>query len=542
MNSGERKRQDEELCMKRYLGVHIDPTTLRAAVVAGDKPVLVPARDGGLTYSTEGIFTLTEKEGWRRDARRLAQLLKQVREDVIRFAGAGQWEMVLTIPTAFGFMVETAYLRQAAQAAGLPVAYILRESVAVALNYYWNGMGRGEDTFRVAVARVSGDTMGVSVLEIGGDVMEEVAVSGQRGNVTPENLRYHMSETMKEAEEVHALMINHQAGRRLEYRDMLNQLKSAGQKIYAYPEESAAMGAALHGAKLGGDTRFNEFLMLTAVPYDYYVVSASQKPIKLLSRGTCIPTRKSMVFSTSADGQQDVKIVIAEQMSEISPIEPVLQTKLTGLTPRKAGETQVEVTLEMTATGLLQCAAREVQAGAGTARVESLPSERGTGAAGAEKTATTRQQETPTTVAQEAEPAVPRKEEVVSLAEFENFRRRMAKEKDAMYDQGICKALLKFLPVVDSFERGLAMLSPEQKNTEAAVGMERIYRQMQKAMEELGVTPIQALGQPFDLNRHNAVMQTEIPGVLENTVVEEFEKGYMYRDSVLRYSTVKVNK
>ena len=111
-----------------------------------------------------------------------------------------------------------------------------------------------------------------------------------------------------------------------------------------------------------------------------------------------------------------------------------------------------------------------------------------------------------------------------------------------MFDQGVKKALEKFLPVVDNFERGMAMLSPEQRNTEAAVGMERIYRQMQRAMEELGVRPIEAVGKPFDLKLHNAVMQAELPDVGENIIVEEFEKGYLYHDTVLRYSTVKVNK
>ncbi len=541
--------------MKRYLGVHINPTALRSAVMMGDKPVLVPTRDGGLTYSTAEVFTLSEN-GWTCHAQRLSQLLTWVREDVERFVGRADWEIVLTIPAAFGYAVENQYLRPAAQAAGMPVAYLLRESAAVALNYFWNGMGRGEDAFRAVVAMASSKTVGVSVLESSDGIVEELAVTGRRGSVSPEHLQRQMEEAVRVAEEespvntasgagIRAWLLNNEAVRKPEFREVMSRVKQAGQKVYGYPDETAALGAALHGAKLSGDPRVQEPLMLTAVSHEYYVLLADQRRVTLISRGTCCPTRRSIVLTTAKDGQTNALIRVAEAESQLSKAEIVLQWEKTGLTPRKAGETRIEVTMEVLTNGVVQCTAKELtpeQSSGAVCQGALPPAESAQSTAGTGSVVSREKEESRTGSQKEKEPVASKREEMVSLAEFENFRSRMTREKDAMYDQGVCKALQKFLPIVDSFERGLAMLSPEQRATEAAAGMERIYRQMQKAMEELGVTPIEAVGQPFDLNRHNAVMQADIPGISENIVVEELEKGYLYHDTVLRYSVVKVNK
>ncbi len=125
-------------------------------------------------------------------------------------------------------------------------------------------------------------------------------------------------------------------------------------------------------------------------------------------------------------------------------------------------------------------------------------------------------------------------------AEFINFRNRTEKEKSQMFEVGAKSMLEKILPVVDNFERGLSMLSEEQKNEPFAQGMEKTYRQMLAALESAGVKAIETVGQPFDPNLHNAVMHVDDDTVGENIVVEDFQKGYMYRDTVLRFSMVKV--
>lgn len=126
------------------------------------------------------------------------------------------------------------------------------------------------------------------------------------------------------------------------------------------------------------------------------------------------------------------------------------------------------------------------------------------------------------------------------LAEFENFRNRTEKEKSRMYEFGARDVIEKMLPVVDNFERGLASIPEEEKENPVASGMEMIYKQMMTTLEGLGVTPIDALNKPFDPNFHNAVMHVEDDEVEENIVVEEFQKGYIYKDNVIRYSMVKV--
>lgn len=126
------------------------------------------------------------------------------------------------------------------------------------------------------------------------------------------------------------------------------------------------------------------------------------------------------------------------------------------------------------------------------------------------------------------------------MAEFENARKRTAKEQSRMYDVGAKEVLAKLLPVVDNFERGLDALSDEEKEDAFAQGIEKIYQQLMTVFEEIGVKAMDAAGKEFDPEYHNAVMHVEDEELGENLVVEEFQKGYMYKDSVLRHSMVKV--
>ena len=127
-----------------------------------------------------------------------------------------------------------------------------------------------------------------------------------------------------------------------------------------------------------------------------------------------------------------------------------------------------------------------------------------------------------------------------SAAEFDNFRKRTEKEKAAMFEVGAKSIIEKVLPVVDNFERGLATVPEEEKGSPFAEGMDKIYRQLLKTLEEAGVEPIEAVGKEFDPNLHNAVMHVEDEEMGENIVAEEFQKGYTYRGSVVRHSMVKV--
>ena len=126
------------------------------------------------------------------------------------------------------------------------------------------------------------------------------------------------------------------------------------------------------------------------------------------------------------------------------------------------------------------------------------------------------------------------------LAEFENFRNRTEKEKSQMYAVGTRDVIEKILPVIDNFERGLKSIPEDQKDGPVASGMEMIYKQLITVLTDLGVTTIESVGQEFDPNLHNAVMHAEDEELGENIVAEEFQKGYKYKDTVLRHSMVKV--
>ena len=126
------------------------------------------------------------------------------------------------------------------------------------------------------------------------------------------------------------------------------------------------------------------------------------------------------------------------------------------------------------------------------------------------------------------------------MAEFENFRKRTEKEKSQMFDMGARTIIEKILPVVDNFERGLAAVPDEQKEDPFITGMDKIYKQMMTELDAIGVKPIECVGQEFNPDFHNAVMQVENDELESGTVAQELQKGYMYKDTVVRHSMVSV--
>lgn len=126
------------------------------------------------------------------------------------------------------------------------------------------------------------------------------------------------------------------------------------------------------------------------------------------------------------------------------------------------------------------------------------------------------------------------------MAEFDNFRKRTEKEKSAMFETGAKSVIEKMLPVVDNFERGLAALSEEEKKQPFAEGMNMVYKQLMAELEKLEVKPIEAVGCEFNPDLHNAVMQVESEEYESGVIAQELQKGYTYRDTVVRYSMVAV--
>lgn len=128
------------------------------------------------------------------------------------------------------------------------------------------------------------------------------------------------------------------------------------------------------------------------------------------------------------------------------------------------------------------------------------------------------------------------------LAEFENFRRRTEKEKITMFDLGATSVLSKMLPIIDNFERAINSISDDIRENPFVVGIDNIYKQFNSTLEGIGVKPIKAVGEKFDANLHNAVMMDEESDVEEGIITEELQKGFMYKEEVLRHSMVKVKK
>ena len=129
---------------------------------------------------------------------------------------------------------------------------------------------------------------------------------------------------------------------------------------------------------------------------------------------------------------------------------------------------------------------------------------------------------------------------VRQMAEFENFRRRSEKEKSMMFDMGAKNVIEKILPVVDNFERGFTTVEEADKDDAFVQGMQQVYKQLMTELEAIGVTPIEAIGQEFNPDFHNAVMQVESEEYESGIIAQEFMKGYMYKESVVRHSMVGV--
>ena len=127
-----------------------------------------------------------------------------------------------------------------------------------------------------------------------------------------------------------------------------------------------------------------------------------------------------------------------------------------------------------------------------------------------------------------------------TMAEFDNYRKRTEKEKTAMYEIGAREVINKILPIVDNFERGLALIPEADRTTPVADGMDKIYKQLTKTLEDMGVKEIEALGVEFNPDFHNAVMHCEDDSLGENIIAEVLQKGYTYKESIVRHSMVKV--
>ena len=127
-----------------------------------------------------------------------------------------------------------------------------------------------------------------------------------------------------------------------------------------------------------------------------------------------------------------------------------------------------------------------------------------------------------------------------SMAEFDNYRKRTEKEKAQMFDMGVMSTIEKILPIIDNFERGLSSVNEADKDSPLVQGFNMIYKQLMTTLEEIGVKAIEAVGKEFNPDYHNAVMHGEDEKLGENIISEEYQKGYMYRDIVVRHSMVKV--
>lgn len=336
-----------------------------------------------------------------------------------------------------------------------------------------------------------------------------------------------------------------------------------GASLIRMPEESTALGAAYRAGIISGEPACMDLLLLDITNATLSIETAGGVASALIERNSTIPRKKTIEFSTAADNQTALDIAVYEGESEFAKNNTLIgQIRVPVIKPAAKGVPRIAVTLDVYADGSIFIIAKD---SAENQLVKSLlfpkkltddiidsskaflekylPSLKASRAFDNNQSDTTEPQDPFSAAMKSRQPDINQSQDPssgITYAEFENYRQRTEKEKAAMFDDGVKSILTKLLPVIDNFERALDVAAKNPAAGQYTDGVSLIYRQLLKNLGEAGVTEIKCIGKPFDPTLHSAVMHVDDPSVGQNIVIEEFQKGYMYKGSVLRYSMVKV--
>ncbi len=302
-------------------------------------------------------------------------------------------------------------------------------------------------------------------------------------------------------------------------------------------DECIAIGAAIQGSTLAGKDDFKSKLLVDVTPLTLSIETLDGIATPLIEKNTIIPTSKSQVFSTKEDGQTAVDINVVQGEGKLVKDNTSLgRFKLEGIPSASKGVPQIKVTFDIDINGILNVSAKDLSTG----KKKQILFTAGKNLFDEYNAKLSAQKSRVISTMENEKPGGQYDSISNQQTEFDNYRRRTEKEKKRMLEKGEKNVIERILPVIDNIERGFDMLSEEEKTTPFVEGMKKVYKQMMTELEALGVKEIEALNCKFDPAIHNAVTHVEDEKFDENTVIEVFQKGYYYKDTVVRYSQVKV--
>lgn len=337
----------------------------------------------------------------------------------------------------------------------------------------------------------------------------------------------------------------------------------SGASLVRMPEESPALGAGYLAGKLCGEPGCQDLLLLDIRNASLSIETQGGVAFRLIERNSVIPTKKIIEVSTSADNQPAIDISVYEGEAEFAKDNTLIgHIRLSGIKPAAKGVPRITVSLSVDTNDTISVSAIDNTANrlvesrliptsltddiiySSKAFLEKCLQSLKTSDAFEKKQSDTKEPQDSFSVAMKSSqidinPSLA-SSSGISYAEFENYRQRAEKEKASRFDDGVKSILTKILPVIDNFERALDAAAKNPAADQYAEGVSLIYRQLLKNLAESGVTKIECVGKPFDPALHAAVMHVDDPSVGQNIVIEELQKGYMYKGSVLRHSMVKV--
>ena len=570
--------------MWKIIGIELGGSKPCTTLIEGGQPLIVPGSDKEWPYASPANILHARKSKeisgrtWSPEEQ-ATLFLRTMKLCAEEYLGNNVEECVVSIPGCFSYL-ERQSIRDSAKIAGLTVRRFISWPAACSLSYQM--MDSREQIIACIVCRDS--FIDVAILDCGSLFSElccECSMPLSR-NENADSVRSEKVFSKALTEVLNRLKKDFQPTKE-EDRSItgidtclfvtdsypsteimsLAQQSFPGASLIRMPEDSLAFGAAYQAGSISGEPACGDLLHLDITTATLSIETAGGVASPLIERNSTIPTKNTIEFSTAADNQTALDIAVYEGESKFAKDNTLIgQIRVPLIKPAAKGEPRIAVSLDVDANGIVSVSAKDSAEkllaesrlfpnrladdiiDSSKAFLEKyLPSLKTSGAFENNQSDTIEPQDPFPAAMKSRQPEINQSSAPssgITYAEFENYRQRTEKEKAAMFDDGVKSILTKLLPVIDNFERALDAAAKYPAADQYTDGVSLIYRQLLKNLDEAGVTEIKCIGKPFDPTLHSAVMHVNDPSIGQNIVIEEFQKGYMYKGSVLRYSMVKV--
>lgn len=570
--------------MWKIIGIELGGSKPCTTLIEGEQPLIVPGSDKEWPDASPANVLHARKSKeiagrtWSPEEQ-AALFLRTMKLCAEEYLGNNVEECVVSIPGCFSYP-ERQSIRDSAKIAGLKVHRFISWPAACSLSYQMRDSR--EQTIACIVCRDS--FIDVAILECGSLVAElccECSMPLSREeNADPVTSEKIISKSLTDV--LYRLKKDFQSIE-AEYQgitgvdtclfvtdlypstDIMSLVRESfpGASLVRMPEDSLAFGAGYQAGRITGEPACRDLLLLDITKATLSIETAGGVASPLIKRNSTIPIKNTIEFSTAADNQTALDIAVYEGESKFAKDNTLIgQIRVPLIKPAAKGEPRIAVSLDVDFNGIVSVSAED---SAGNLLAKSclfpnrladdiidsskaflekyLPSLKPSGAFENKQSDTIEPKDPFPAAMKSRHPEINQSSAPssgITYAEFENYRQRTEKEKAAMFDDGVKSILTKLLPVIDNFERALDAAAKKPTSDQYTDGISLIYRQLLKNLDEAGVTEIKCIGKPFDPTLHSAVMHVNDPSIGQNIVIEEFQKGYMYKGSVLRYSIVKV--